>query len=41
MMKNTMLSGIAAIRGESVIYIDIEGERVATVVGLTWARIVE
>ena len=41
MTKDRMLSGIAAIRGESVIYIDIEGERVATVVGVTWARIVE
>jgi len=35
MMKNTMLSGIAAIRGEMVIDIDTEGKRVVIVVVLT------
>ena len=34
-MKNTMLSGIAAIGGEMVIDIDTEGKRVVIVVVLT------
>ena len=35
MMKDTMLSEIAAIRGKVVIDIDTEGKRVVMVVGLT------